>query len=276
MMTQAEKDRVKYPIEIYLEEIDAVPLLTHQEEINLAIQIKQGDESALERMIQANLRLVVHIARNFTNRAPLPDLISEGNIGLLTAVRKFDETLGTRFSTYATYWIKQAMHNFIEDRYPVLHIPRYLKEFSAKLRKVTLSLAKELGTTPTDAQCAEALGLTPDQFAARQKYLSAVPKQKHIVDDESTIDPLMETLEGDSIDVPGSIDEAEALAVMMRVIMQLSDDERMILKLRTGILGSEVVPSTHVAEVIGISPQALRMRVQALLKKIKILMQKKQ
>src|SRR6184192_4512262 len=133
-------------LERYLKEIGRIPLLTPQEEIELAGKIKKGDAAARERMINANLRLVVTIARDYANLGlPLLDLISEGNIGLTKAVERFDPTKGAKLSTYAMWWIKQSIKRALADQSKTIRVPVHLGEKLAKVRRVALQIGDELG-----------------------------------------------------------------------------------------------------------------------------------
>src|SRR5256714_9187250 len=137
----------------YLQEIAQFSLLTPQQEIELAKKIKKGDTAARERMINANLRLVVTIARDYANFGlPLLDLISEGNIGLTKAVERFDPTKGAKLSTYAMWWIKQAIKRALADQGKTIRVPVHLGEKLAKMRRVSLQMSDELGREPTDEE----------------------------------------------------------------------------------------------------------------------------
>src|SRR5207247_9310179 len=144
----------------YLQEIGQFSLLTPQQEVELAEKIKKGDAAARERMIDANLRLVVTIARDYVNLGlPLLDLISEGNIGLTKAVERFDPTKGAKLSTYAMWWIKQAIKRALADQSKTIRVPVHLGEKLAKIRRVTLQMSDELGREPTDDELGEELGI---------------------------------------------------------------------------------------------------------------------
>src|SRR5213594_1285022 len=150
----------------YLQEIGQFPLLTPQEEIELAGKIKKGDAATRERMINANLRLVVTIARDYANLGlPLLDLISEGNIGLTKAVERFDPNKGAKLSTYAMWWIKQAIKRALADQGKTIRVPVHLGEKLAKMRRVTLQMGDELGREPTDEELGEEIGIASEKVA---------------------------------------------------------------------------------------------------------------
>src|SRR2546428_11848470 len=150
----------------YLQEIGQFPLLTPQEEIELAGKIKKGDAAARERMINANLRLVVTIARDYANLGlPLLDLISEGNIGLTKAVERFDPTKGAKLSTYAMWWIKQSIKRALANQSKTIRVPVHLADKLAKMRRVWRQMADEIARDPTDDELGEELGIATEKVA---------------------------------------------------------------------------------------------------------------
>src|ERR1700716_1595174 len=151
---------VQTPLETYLREINETALLTARDEQELAAGIAAGDVRARDRMVRANLRLVVNIARGYTGKGlSLQDLIEEGNLGLLRAVEGFDPSMGTRFSTYASYWIKQSIKRALVNTAKTIRIPAYMVELLAKWRRATSKLQDELGRAPTIDEIASALEL---------------------------------------------------------------------------------------------------------------------
>src|SRR5437870_6973353 len=150
----------------YLQEIGQFPLLTPQQEVELAGKIKKGDAAARERMINANLRLVVTIARDYANLGlPLIDLISEGNIGLTKAVERFDPTKGAKLSTYAMWWIKQSIKRALANQSKTIRVPVHLVDKVAKVRRVSLQMSDELGREPTDEELGEEIGIDSGKVA---------------------------------------------------------------------------------------------------------------
>src|SRR5215475_10471673 len=157
---RSRTDAVQSPLETYLREINETPLLSADEEKQLAYRIEDGDSEARDRMVRANLRLVVNIARSYTGKGlGLQDLIEEGNLGLLRAVEGFDPTMNTRFSTYASYWIKQSIKRALVNTAKTIRIPSYMVELLAKWRRATNKLQEELGRPPTQEEVAKLLGL---------------------------------------------------------------------------------------------------------------------
>src|SRR2546428_2880872 len=150
----------------YLQEIGQFPLLTPHQEVELAGKIKKGDAAARERMINANLRLVVTIARDYANLGlPLLDLISEGNIGLTKAVERFDPAKGAKLSTYAMWWIKQSIKRALANQSKTIRVPVHLVDKLAKVRRVSLQMSDELGREPTDDELGEELGIATEKVA---------------------------------------------------------------------------------------------------------------
>jgi RNA polymerase primary sigma factor len=164
-------------LEVYLEEINRVPLLTAGEEKDLALRVAEGDAAARDHMIRANLRLVVRVARFFLGRGvELEDLIQSGNMGLLTAVRRFDPAAGTRLSTYATYWIKRHIIRFIQETRDVIRVPAYAQELLRSWRMKAEELQNHLGRTASEAEVAGSLGLS----ARRVKVVESALRAKRV------------------------------------------------------------------------------------------------
>jgi len=172
----------------YLRDIGQFPLLTPRQEIELAKKIKNGDAAARERMINANLRLVVTIARDYANLGlPLLDLISEGNIGLTKAVERFEPTKGAKLSTYAMWWIKQSIKRALANQSKTIRLPVHLADKVAKVRRVSLQMSDELGREPTDDELGEEIGIDSDKIT-RIKSVGIRPASLDapIADNDST------------------------------------------------------------------------------------------
>ena len=167
-----EASSAQSPLETYLREINETPLLKADEEKQLAYRIGDGDSEARDRMVRANLRLVVNIARGYTGKGlGLQDLIEEGNLGLLRAVEGFDPAMGTRFSTYASYWIKQSIKRALINTAKTIRIPAYMVELLSKWRRATARLHEELGRTPTPEEVARILGLPKKKLPIIKKAI---------------------------------------------------------------------------------------------------------
>jgi RNA polymerase primary sigma factor len=161
-------------IDTYLRDINRVPLLTAEEELRLARQIKKGDAKAREKFIRANLRLVVSIAKTYVNKGlSFLDLVEEGNLGLLRAVERFDPSRKCRFSTYATWWIKQAIRRSIVNTAKTVRLPAYMVEVIAKLKSASTNLSQKLGREPAMAELAEALHVPPESIELLRRALAA-------------------------------------------------------------------------------------------------------
>ena len=153
-------------IKIYLREIGKTPLLTREEEVELADRIKKGDKEARAHMIKANLRLVVKIAQDYANYGlPLLDLISEGNIGLMKAVERFDPNKGGKLSTYAAWWIKQSIKRALANQSKTIRLPVHMVDKISKMRRVAMVLSEELGREPTDEELSEEIGIDRGKLA---------------------------------------------------------------------------------------------------------------
>ncbi len=163
---------VQTPLETYLREINETALLSAADERELAVAIGRGDTRARDRMVRANLRLVVNIARGYTGKGlGLQDLIEEGNLGLLRAVEGFDPAMGTRFSTYASYWIKQSIKRALINSAKTIRIPAYMVELLSKWRRASARLTEELGRTPTPEEVARVLGLAKKKLPIIKKAI---------------------------------------------------------------------------------------------------------
>ncbi|MBO5995545.1 MAG: RNA polymerase sigma factor RpoD [Firmicutes bacterium] len=224
------------PVRMYLKEIGKVPLLTADEEIELAKRMEQGDEDAKKRLCEANLRLVVSIAKRYVGRGMLfLDLIQEGNLGLIKAVDKFDYTKGYKFSTYATWWIRQAITRSIADQARTIRIPVHMVETINKLIRVSRQLLQELGREPSPEEIAEEMGLSVDKVREIQKVA------QEPVSLETPIGEEEDSHLGDFIpdeDVPQPV-EAAAFSMLkeqlVEVLDTLTDREQKVLKLRFGL-----------------------------------------
>src|SRR3954453_18760931 len=165
-------EAVQSPLETYLREINETPLLSADQEKQLAYRIEDGDQAARDQMVRANLRLVVNIARGYTGKGlGLQDLIEEGNLGLLRAVEGFDPSMNTRFSTYASYGIKQSIKRALVNTAKTIRIPAYMVELLAKWRRATAKLTEELGRSPTPEEVARVLGLAKKKLPIIKKAI---------------------------------------------------------------------------------------------------------
>jgi RNA polymerase primary sigma factor len=229
----AYRDDGESGIKIYLREIGQVALLTPKEEIQLAAKIKRGDQAARTHMIKANLRLVVKIAHDYSNLGlPLLDLISEGNIGLMKAVERFDPKKGGKLSTYAAWWIKQSIKRALANQSKTIRLPVHLVDKIAKMKRIAMRMSEELGREPTDEELAERIGL-PVSKVSQLKIISIRPASLdapigdtdstefgEIVADEDAFSPYDmlhdKTLRGDIRDMLTELDERERTIITAR------------------------------------------------------------
>ncbi|MBR6528593.1 MAG: sigma-70 family RNA polymerase sigma factor, partial [Firmicutes bacterium] len=224
------------PVRMYLKEIGKVPLLTADEEIELAKRMEKGDEEAKKRLCEANLRLVVSIAKRYVGRGMLfLDLIQEGNLGLIKAVDKFDYTKGYKFSTYATWWIRQAITRSIADQARTIRIPVHMVETINKLIRVSRQLLQTYGREPSPEEIAEEMGITVEKVREIQKIA------QEPVSLETPIGEEEDSHLGDFIpdeDVPAPA-EAAAFSMLkeqlVEVLDTLTEREQKVLKLRFGL-----------------------------------------
>ena len=224
------------PVRMYFKEIGKVPLLSAEEERDLAIRIEQGDEEAKKKLCESNLRLVVSIARRYLNRGlSFLDLIQEGNLGLIKAVEKFDYTKGYKFSTYATWWIRQAITRSIADQARTIRIPVHMVETINKLIRISRQLLQEYGREPTSEEIAREMGITVEKVREIKK-ISQDP-----VSLETPIGEEEDSHLGDFIpdeDIPSPVDAAaySMLQKQLREVLDtLSEREKKVLILRFGL-----------------------------------------
>ena len=223
-------------IKIYLREIGQIPLLTPLEEIDLAARIKRGDRAARRLMIEANLRLVVKIAQEYANLGlPLLDLVSEGNIGLMKAVERFDPAKGGKLSTYASWWIKQSIKRALANQSKTIRLPVHLVDKISKMRRVSLQMSEELGREPADDELAEEIGIS-SRIVSQLKTVSIRPASLNapISDDDST--EFGETVGDEDAPTPFELLTRQKLARRVGDLLEVLDHrERNIIFQRFGL-----------------------------------------
>jgi RNA polymerase primary sigma factor len=250
---------VQSPLETYLREINETSLLSADDEHELAVAIGGGDVQARDRMVRANLRLVVNIARGYTGKGlGLQDLIEEGNLGLLRAVEGFDPGVGTRFSTYASYWIKQSIKRALINTAKTIRIPAYMVELLSKWRRATNRLAEELGRTPTPEEIARVLGLPRKKLPIIKKAIriyNLTPQTDQadagwslgeMIQDERVRTPDTEMVENDN---------------MVHVLQQLEtmdSREATVLRMRFGLDGHEPRTLKEIGETLNLTRERVR------------------
>ena len=264
-------------IKIYLREIGQIPLLTPQEEIDLAERIKKGDREARALMIKANLRLVVKIAHDYANLGlPLLDLVSEGNIGLMKAVERFDPAKGGKLSTYAAWWIKQSIKLALANQSKTIRLPVHLVDKISKMRRVTLQMSEELGREPTDDELAEEIGLSSGKVS-QLKAVSTRPTSLDapISDDDSI--KFGEIVGDEEAQTPFELLRDKNLHDELGDLLEVLDDrERKIIFQRFGLDGGKPKTLEEVAKKFGVTRERIRQLQNIALAKMRQALSKKE
>lgn len=233
---QVEEYSTGDPVRMYLREIGKVPLLTQDEEQELAKRIAQGDQEAAKQMTEANLRLVVSIAKRYVGRGmQLLDLIQEGNLGLLKAVEKYDFTKGFKFSTYATWWVRQAITRALADQARTIRIPVHMVETMNKLTQCSRKLQQELGREPTVEELSKAMRMTPERInEIRQMCMEPVSLESPVgEEDDSHLGDFIEDNTGSQ--PADAVSQAMLRQQLMEILDTLSEREAKVLRLRYGL-----------------------------------------
>ena len=257
------------PLETYLREINETALLSAEEEKELSNRITAGDGSARDRMVRANLRLVVNIARGYTNKGlPIQDLIEEGNLGLLRAVEGFDPDMNTRFSTYASYWIKQSIKRALINSAKTIRIPAYMVELLSKWRRATAKLDGELGRPPTQEEVAKELQLP-------KKKLSIVKTAIHLYNmtpqtDEDDGGWTMSDMIADERQKGPEVEmvDADNLKHVYRMLDTMDPREATILRMRFGLDDAEPRTLKEIGESLGLTRERVRQIESEALKRL--------
>jgi RNA polymerase primary sigma factor len=243
----------------YFQEIGQFPRVTPQQEVELAKKIKKGDLEARDRMINANLRLVVTIAREYANFGlPLLDLISEGNIGLTKAVERFDPTKGAKLSTYAMWWIKQSIKRALANQSKTIRVPVHLADKLARMRRVSLRMSDELGREPTDEELGEEIGIASEKVA-RLKSVGIRPASLDapIADNDSM--EFAEVIGDDEAQTPFELLRDKNLLGEVEGLLEMLDPrERKIISKRFGLDGGKPKTLEDVSKDFGITRERIR------------------
>jgi len=250
---------VQSPLETYLREINETKLLSSEDERELAMAIGEGDTEARDRMVRANLRLVVNIARGYTGKGlGLQDLIEEGNLGLLRAVEGFDPAMGTRFSTYASYWIKQSIKRALINTAKTIRIPAYMVELLSKWRRASTRLAEELGRTPTPEEVGRILGLPRKKLPIIKKAIriyNLTPQTDQAEAGwslgEMIMDERMQSPEDELV-------ESDNLTHVMRQLETMDQREATVLRMRFGLNDNEPRTLKEIGETLGLTRERVR------------------
>jgi RNA polymerase primary sigma factor len=252
-------DVVQSPLETYLREINETALLTADQEKDLARKIGEGSTEARDQMVRANLRLVVNIARGYTGKGlALQDLIEEGNLGLLRAVEGFDPTMNTRFSTYASYWIKQSIKRALVNTAKTIRIPAYMVELLAKWRRATNKLSDELGRPPTHEEVAKLLGLPKKKLNIIKKAIrvyNAAPQSDQTEAgwsiDEMLMDSRSKTPDTEMV-------ETDDLKHVLILLEKMDKREATVLRMRFGLNDEEPKTLKEIGECLGLTRERVR------------------
>ena len=262
-------------IQLYLREIGQTPLLTPEEEINLAARVKRGDKRARTRMIKANLRLVVKISHDYENLGlPLLDLISEGNIGLMKAVERFDPKKGAKLSTYAAWWIKQSIRRALSNQSKTIRLPVHVVNKMQKMNRLSLTLFEKLGREPTDAELADRLDLTPARVA-HLRTIGIRPASLDAVISDDGDNRFGDIIEDTEAMTPFELLKAKTMRQGIRQQLQhLSPREAKILTLRYGLNGQEPQTLDVVGRKFNITRERVRQIQEIALTKLRRLVEK--
>ncbi|MCI0365589.1 MAG: sigma-70 family RNA polymerase sigma factor [Phycisphaerales bacterium] len=249
-------------LQLYLKQINEVPLLTAAQERELGWRmINDNDQQAKELMVRANLRLVVSIGKNYVHRGlPLADLIEEGNIGLIRAVEGFDPAQGARFSTYASWWIKQAIKRTLINAVQPIHIPAYMVELIAKWKEATRKLEEELGRQPTTHELAQAMQIPPKKLNIIRRAMKAshAPPQAPTNEEGGSMD-FADLFEDFRCGPPDeSIAQTEEFQTILRLLDSIDERDARVLKLRFGLEGQEPLTLKQIGREVGLTRERVR------------------
>jgi len=264
-------------IKIYLREIGQVPLLTPQDEIRLAALIMKGDKEARSLMIRSNLRLVVKIAHDYSNFGlPLLDLISEGNIGLMKAIERFDPKKGGKLSTYGAWWIKQSIKRALANQSKTIRLPVHLVDKISKMRRVSLQMSEELGREPTDDELAEEIGIANSKVTQlKASAIRPASLDAPISDEDSTVFGEM-VADEDSHTPYEQLRDKNMLNEIDDLLSILDERERKIIFSRFGMDGGKPQTLEEVGKKFGVTRERIRQLQNIALLKLRHALQKKE
>ena len=270
MLATLSDKKIADPVRMYLKEIGRIPLLTREQEIDLARRYEEGNQSAKAHLITANLRLVVSIAKKYIGRGmSFLDLIQEGNKGLIRAVEKYDWKRGYKFSTYATWWIRQAITRAIADQARTIRIPVHMVETINKLVRTQRRLMQDMGREPTPEEVAKEMDLEPDKVREIMKISQKTTSlETPIGDDEDSY--LGDFIADDTQESPYEVTSKHLLREnLMEVLAALSDREAKVLKMRFGLEGKRPMTLEEVGAEFGVTRERIRQIEAKALRKLK-------
>jgi len=258
-------------LRVYLKEIGRIALLTREQEGELARRVRDGDAAAKARLTEANLRLVVQIARRYVNRGlPLPDLIEEGNLGLLRAVEKFDADRGTRFSTYATWWIRQAIARALANQARTIRLPVHVGLLLQRYKREQQRLTQELERAPTMEEVAAAMGTTVDQLEELEEIRQQPVSFETPIGEGGRIGDLIADPAADPLDALISLFRERA--DLVSVLDDLAANERTVLRRRFGLEGDPPEKLEAIGQRLGLTRERIRQIEAAGLRKLRALL----
>jgi len=260
----------KTGINIYLREIGRTPLLTPQQEIKLAAKIKKGDGKAHARMINSNLRLVVTIAQDYANFGlPLLDVISEGNIGLMTAVDRFDPSKGAKLSTYAAWWIRQSIKRALSNQGTTIRLPVHLGDKISKMRRVALQMSEELGREPTDDELSEEIGIASGKVS-HLKTVSIRPASLDAPVSDNDLTEFGESVADEEAQTPFELLRDKSLRDEVDNVLKVLDArEKKIVFQRFGLDGGKPRTLEEVGKKLGVTRERIRQVQNVALSKLR-------
>jgi len=257
-------------MKVYLREIGRTPLLTPQREVELAAKIKNGDRKARALMISSNLRLVVTIAQDYANLGlPLLDVISEGNIGLMTAVDRFDPSKGAKLSTYAAWWIRQAIKRALSNQSKTIRLPVHLGDKISKIRRVALQMSEELGREPTDDELAEEIGIASGKVS-QLKTVSIRPASLEAPISDDDLTEFGESVEDEQARTPFELLRDKDLHNDVDGLLEgLNDREKKIISQRFGFDDGARKTLEGIGKKLGVSRERIRQLENIALSKLR-------
>lgn len=263
----------------YLEGIGEVELLTREEEIKLARQVQKGNKKARQKMIAANLRLVVKIAKDYNGYGlPLSDLISEGNLGLIRAVEKFDPEFGTKFSTYSSWWIKQAVRRALANQSKTIRLPVHVIDKLTRINRINSQLTEELGREPDERELADELDISTKKLnMLRRASQHTLSLDQPVGNDESSTTSLTDLVQDSNAADPSIELESQNMHELVKHSMEiLNERELRILGLRFGLDGNKPLTLAEIGEEFGVTRERIRQLQNGALQKLRKALEKKE